>query len=67
MSTFLDRLKEEQYELNEKVNNLEKFIETNPAFENVGEYQSEMLVIQLDTMRTYLSILVARINDLTNN
>lgn len=65
MSTFLDRLQDEQSQLKEKVEKLEDFIENNPAFENVSEIQRVLLVTQLNAMKTYLYTLEERIYDLT--
>lgn len=70
MSTFLDRLTEEQEQLLDKVTKLENFINDNPAFLTVSEIQRILLVTQLNAMKLYLYTLDERINDLlpkTNN
>lgn len=70
MSTFLDRLTEEQEQLLDKVTKLEIFINNNPAFLTVSEIQKVLLVTQLKAMKLYLYTLDERINDLlpkTNN
>lgn len=66
MSTFLERLNDEQVELKEKVEKLEDFIENNPVFETVSEMQRVLLVTQLNAMKLYLYTLDERIYDLTN-
>ena len=70
MSTFLDRLQEEQKRLLDKVIKLEDFIEKNPVFLTVSEMQRVLLVTQLNAMKLYLYTLDERIYDLvtkTNN
>tara|TARA_R110000823_G_scaffold87122_1_gene194548 strand:- start:289 stop:501 length:213 start_codon:yes stop_codon:yes gene_type:complete len=64
MSTFLERLKEEQDQLLDKVTKLESFIEKNPAFLTVSEMQRVLLVTQLNAMKLYLYTLDERIYDL---
>ena len=54
MSTFLERLQEEEKELSIKVEKLNDFIDNNPAFETVGEMQRVLLVTQLNCMKLYL-------------
>ena len=65
MSTFLERLKDEQVELKVKVELLEDFIENNPTFGTVSEMQRVLLVTQLNAMKMYLYTLEERIYDLT--
>jgi hypothetical protein len=65
MSTFLDRLKDEATELEEKVMKLGDFIENNPAFYEVDETQQFLLSTQYDVMIAYLHILGKRIHILT--
>ena len=70
MSTFLERLTEEQEQLLDKVTKLESFIEKNPMFLTVSEMQRVLLVTQLNAMKLYLYTLDERIYDLlpkTNN
>lgn len=71
MSTFLDRLQEEQEQLLDKVTKLEDFIEKKDSvFSTVTEMQRILLVTQLNAMKLYLYILDERIYDLspkTNN
>ena len=64
MSTFLERLQEEEKELSIKVEKLNDFIDNNPAFETVGEMQRVLLVTQLNCMKLYLYTLHERIYDL---
>ena len=71
MSTFLDRLQEEQEQLLDKVTKLEDFIEKKDSvFSTVTEMQRVLLVTQLNAMKLYLYTLDERIYDLspkTNN
>jgi hypothetical protein len=70
MSTFLERLTNEQEQLLDKVNKLEDFINKNPVFLTVSEIQRVLLVTQLNAMKIYLYTLDERIYDLlpkTNN
>jgi len=67
MSTFLERLNDEQLELKSKVDKLENFIYNNPVFKAVNKMQSVLLVTQLNCMKLHLYTLEERIYDLTNN
>jgi hypothetical protein len=70
MSTFLERLTDEQEQLLDKVNKLEDFINKNPLILTVSEIQRVLLVTQLNAMKIYLYTLDERIYDLlpkTNN
>jgi len=67
MSTFLERLEEEERDLSEKVAKLEAFVDNNPAYENVGDVQFVLLPAQLNAMIAYLHILQYRIEDLVSN
>lgn len=64
MSTFLERLQEEEKDLSIKIEKLNDFINNNPAFETVGEIQKVLLVQQLNCMKLYLYTLQGRIYDL---
>ena len=63
MSDFIERLNEEQRELNEKVDKLHAFLYSD-KIDKASAYQQDLLRIQLYAMRTYLDILSTRINDL---
>ena len=65
MSTFIDRLKEEATELENKVMKLGDFIDNNPTFHEIDEIQQHLLSIQYSTMLTYLNLLGKRIYLLT--
>ena len=65
MSTFIDRLKEEATELENKVMKLGDFIDNNPTFHEIDEIQQHLLSIQYSTMLTYLNLLGKRIYFLT--
>ena len=67
MSTFIERLEEEQRELSEKLGKLDDFIENNPAYEFVGDVQWVLLDAQRNAMMSYLHILQHRIGDLITN
>lgn len=60
---FKERLNEERIELQDKVEKLESFLQTEKANE-VGEFQLTMLNIQLSSMFCYLQCLTARIEQL---
>jgi len=61
MSDFLDRLKVEHDELEEKVAKLDAFIGTE-KFDTLPPYMQGLLVAQQGAMTTYLTLLVLRIN-----
>jgi CHASE3 domain sensor protein len=67
MKTFLERLKEEEKELSQKIAKLEDFVDNNPTYENVGDVQFVLLPAQLNAMIAYLHILQYRIEDLVFN
>lgn len=60
MSTFLERLKEEEKELTVKSMKLAEFMGTD-AFEELSEGNQYLLDKQLDAMTEYLNILGTRI------
>ena len=63
-STFLDRLKQEQQELQEKKIKLADFLSKPDAKDKVGHVQHMLLVTQLTIMNSYNTVLEARILDL---
>lgn len=63
---FLDRLKIEKNELSDKIIRLQKFIESE-KFENIGDNQQSLLIIQLSVMLSYESILNIRIIEIEKN
>ena len=63
MSDFKQRLQVECDELREKVEKLQVFI-TGKKFAEVDSFQQDLLIIQLSSMTTYLSILGMRLNNL---
>ena len=67
MSTFIERLEQEEKELSEKLGKIDDFIENNPAYEFVGDVQWVLLDAQRDAMYSYLHILQNRIGDLITN
>ena len=65
MSTFLERLYDEQRELETKTHALESFVDSNPIFETVSNIQRVLLINQLSSMQNYLYCLNERIADLS--
>lgn len=63
VDSFVDRLKTEKDDLEQKVQKLSAFLELDrPA--SVSIYHHNLLRIQLEHMNNYLSVLKERINDL---
>ena len=60
MSTFKDRLAEEQFELSAKIDKLEIFTD-NQIFRNLDEENRKLLVNQLFAMKMYNEVLLQRI------
>lgn len=60
MSTFLERLKQEEIELATKAIKLQEFISTD-AFEELSEGNQYLLERQLEVMSEYINILGTRI------
>ena len=60
---FKERLNEERIQLQDKVEKLESFLQTDKAKE-VGEFQLTMLNIRSSSMFSYLQCLTARIEQL---
>ncbi len=58
--TFLDRLKQEHKELDDKVSKLMAFIGTEAYF-GIGEANKILLEEQLEAMTKYLNILTVRL------
>jgi len=63
MSDFKTRLAEEESQLQEKIEKLYDFTQSD-KIDTVGDFQKTMLLIQLDAMRTYWRCLTARVNAL---
>jgi len=63
MSTFIERLLQEETELNEKISKLEKFAESEGWY-TIDREQRGLLLIQLKAMRTYAEILNIRLIDI---
>lgn len=60
MSTFLDRLKEEEKELASKAIKLQEFMNTD-AFQELSDGNQYLLTKQLEVMTEYINILGTRI------
>ncbi len=60
MSTFLERLRQEEKELASKAIKLQEFMETD-AFEELSEGNQYLLDKQLEAMTEYINILGTRI------
>ena len=61
MSTFLERLKEEEQEVRERLENLEIYIYNNPHFGTLSKANRALLEHQRKMMLGYLETLVVRI------
>jgi hypothetical protein len=61
MSTFLERLIEEEEELSIKVGKLKDFIEGSSLYRKLEDIQKVLLCTQFHTMTMYLNILNERI------
>ena len=61
MSTFIERLIVEKIELEEKAENLHKYLSSG-----VNVQQRDLLEKQLKYMKAYLDVLLQRIEDLCN-
>lgn len=66
MSDFKTRLVEEESELKEKIEKLYDFTQSD-KIDSVGDFQKNILLIQLESMRTYWRCLTARIVNFTDN
>ena len=60
MEAFKVRLVNEQFELQEKINKLKPFIESE-NFEKVDKYQQKLLKEQIEVMESYNNILIERL------
>lgn len=56
------RIVDEKLQLDEKIVNLQKFIETNTLFNELSDYEKHDLTQQFNTMLNYSVILQRRIN-----
>lgn len=65
MGTFIERLIEEEIELSKKIEGLDKTLNTENFNLKVGEFQFNLLNIQIEAMKAYKRILEMRIKDLT--
>lgn len=63
---FFDRLINEEKELGEKIEGLNKGLNSDGFAEKVGEYQFKLLSLQRKSMITYRKILNMRIKDLNS-
>lgn len=61
MSTFLERLIEEEEELSSKVTKLSDFIESSSVYRKLEDIQKVLLCTQVNAMNMYLHILNERI------
>jgi hypothetical protein len=66
MSNFKERLIQEQKDLQEKIEKLASFLESDAFFENLKKEAQDLLTMQLYAMLTYNTILLARIDNLNN-
>lgn len=61
MSEHIERMKIEQRDLNEKIEKLNAFVETNPIFKTLSEVEQYLLKKQLLLMEEYLATLILRL------
>ena len=66
MSNFKTTLLNEEKELVEKIEKLYDFSQTD-KFYKLDPLQKSLILIQLEAMRTYWRVLVARVNDIEDN
>lgn len=59
---FQGRLLQEKKDLDSKIMNLQKFIETNEVFRSLPDFEKRDLAEQLQIMKHYAMILQSRIN-----
>jgi len=60
MSTFKERLIDEQTQLNDKIEKLDSFI-SNENFNKIDKVQQSLLSVQLSSMKTYYECLKERL------
>lgn len=65
MSTFIERLVDEETELNSKMFKLEEFIKSDP-FNRIDKEQQALLKVQANAMATYSECLNQRIIQINN-
>lgn len=63
MSDFKTRLEDEEKDLNAKIGKLYDFTQSD-SFKNIIPIQKQLLLIQLEAMRTYWRCLITRIDSL---
>ena len=61
MSTFLERLVQEEEELSSKIEKLSDFIESSSVYRELEDLQKVLLCTQVNAMNMYLHILNERI------
>ena len=62
LKDFQKRVVSEQYDLDEKINSLQEFIETSEQFSDLSLYERRDLAQQLRFMKKYSNTLSNRIN-----
>jgi len=63
---YFQRLKIERFDLNGRVERLEKYLEVKAQLENIGQIHITLLNMQLKAMKEYLVLLDVRIALLAN-
>ena len=61
LKDFQKRVVSEQYDLDEKINSLQEFIESSEPYKELSRYEVNDLVVQLKYMRKYSAVLSRRI------
>lgn len=64
MEEFIERMREEHSELVERTKKLQAALEKEDAKEKVGNYQYELMKMQLHGMKEYLLALTSRLTAL---
>lgn len=59
---MLQQVLDEKKELDNKINTLENFIDSNPLFENLDFTEQDDLIVQLKHMKEYSYALARRIS-----
>lgn len=59
MRKIWEKVREESFELSEKLDKLETFINSD-EFKNIEEIQKALLTVQFSAMQTYLTCLITR-------
>lgn len=59
--SYIERMREEERELNSKIFNLQSFIYDNPTYLELSVIEQGLMVAQLEYMSSYTNVLAKRI------